>query len=278
MIVLKLGGAAGIQDEPIVEDIARLWEDGEQVILVHGGSETLNQVSKDLGHPPRFVTSPSGHQSRVTDRKTLEIFTMVYCGARNKALVEKLQKAGVQAVGLSGIDGRIFEGRRKPKIRYVENGKTKVLRNDFTGKVETLNTDLLQLLLENGYMPVLTPPAISTESEAINVDGDRAAALVASSFRSESLVILSNVPGLLKDLEDPESLVPEVFVEDLDEAMQFAGGRMKKKLLGAAEAVEAGVERVILASANRENPFARALQGEGTVVRRRTPRGAPHAV
>ena len=124
-----------------------------------------------LGRPPKFVTSPSGYTSRFTDRETLEIFEMVYCGKVNKGIVERLQKLGVNAVGLSGLDGRIFEGKHKDKVRSVENGKTKVLRGDHTGTVEKVNTALLELLLENHYLPVLTPPGSSFQGIAVNVDG-----------------------------------------------------------------------------------------------------------
>lgn len=264
--VIKVGGAAGIDYDKVCDDVARLWDDGERVVLVHGGSAELNEISTKLGHPPRFVTSPSGHESRVTDRETLAIFEMVYCGKQNKGIVERLQRRGVQAVGLSGLDGRIFEGRRKDKIRYVDGPKTKVLRNDYTGKVEKVNKDLVTLLLDNGYLPVLTPPACSYEGDAINVDGDRASAELAVALRAQTLLLLSNVPGLLEDLEDPTSLVEHVPLSEMEGAMAFAGGRMKKKLLGAREAVEKGVVRVILGDANRDQPVQDALAGMGTVV------------
>lgn len=264
--VIKVGGAAGIDYDKVCADVAALWTSGERVVLVHGGSAELNRVSEALGHPPRFVTSPSGHESRVTDPETMKMFQMVYCGAQNKGIVERLQKLNVNAVGLSGLDGRLFEGRRKPRIRYVEGGKTKVLRGDFTGKVEAVNTELLGLLLDHGYLPVVSPPGASFEGEAINVDGDRAAAQLAVALRAENLVILSNVPGLLRDLDDPASLVPHIPLAEVEANMAYAGGRMKKKLLGASEAVERGVTRVILGDANLDEPVRRAVAGRGTVV------------
>ena len=113
-----------------------------------------------------MVTSVSGYESRYTDRETLEIFEMVYCGKINKGIVEKMQKRGINAVGLSGVDGRIWEGIRKSAITIIEDGKRKVLRGDHTGRVERVNLDLIQLLLEHGYTPVLSPPAISYQGEA----------------------------------------------------------------------------------------------------------------
>src|SRR5690606_1924158 len=105
LVVVKVGGSDGIDLDALCDDVAQLVSAGSRLVLVHGGSAETNRVSRLLGHPPRFVTSPSGHQSRFTDRATLEIFEMVYCGKVNKGLVERLQAGGVNAVGLSGIDG-----------------------------------------------------------------------------------------------------------------------------------------------------------------------------
>jgi acetylglutamate/LysW-gamma-L-alpha-aminoadipate kinase len=213
-----------------------------------------------------MVTSVSGYESRYTDRETLEIFEMVYCGKMNKAIVEKLQRNGVNAVGLSGLDGRIWEGVRKATITILEAGKKKVLRDDFTGKVEKVNLGLIHLLLAGSFTPVLTPPAISYEGEAINVDGDRAAAMLASGLKVDKLIILSNVPGLLKDVQDEGSLIPDVPFERIEEFAAFAKGRMKKKVLGAVEAIREGVKEVVLADARKGLPITEALLGKGTVI------------
>ena len=171
MIVIKVGGGKDLNIDAIVADIVKLRGEGRELLLVHGGAETTNEVAEALGHPPQFVTSESGYVSRRTDRRTLEIFEMVYCGQLNKMWVEKLQMAGVNAVGLSGLDGRIFEGTRKDTLRVRIDGKRLVLRDDWTGTVERINTHLLRTLLDAGYLPVLTPPAASDKGEAINVDG-----------------------------------------------------------------------------------------------------------
>jgi len=202
MIVIKVGGGKDLNIDAVVADIVKLRAAGKDLLLVHGGAETTNEVAEQLGHPPQFVTSESGYVSRRTDRRTLEIFEMVYCGQLNKMWVEKLQTQSVNAVGLSGLDGRIFEGKRKDKLRVRINDKRMVIRDDWTGTVERVNIDLLRLLLDAGYLPVLTPPGSSNNGEAINVDGDRAAAMAAAAFEAESLVILSNVPGLLRDFPD----------------------------------------------------------------------------
>ena len=267
VIVVKVGGALGIDYDALCDDIAELHREGRALILVHGGSAETNRIAEKLGHPPRFVTSPSGYSSRFTDRETLEIFEMVYCGKQNKGLVERLQRLGVNAVGLSGLDGRIFEGKHKDTVRSVEDGKVKLLRGDFTGTVERVNTALLTLLLENGYLPVLTPPGVSFEGVAINVDGDRAAAALAVAFRAEALLLLSNVPGLLRDFSDESSLIPEIPAGEVEAFMDYAKDRMKKKVLGAAEAVRGGVGRVVFGDARIRTPVRQALAGRGTVVR-----------
>jgi acetylglutamate/LysW-gamma-L-alpha-aminoadipate kinase len=267
MIVVKVGGSAGLDMEAVCADVAGLVQQGEQVVLVHGGSHETNTISEKLGHPPRTVTSVSGHESRYTDRQTLEILTMVVGGRINKLLVERLQQLGVNAVGLSGLDGRLLEGKRKATLRIVENGKRKVLRGEYSGKIERVNATLLLMLLEAGYTPVIAPLAISYEHEALNVDGDRAAAAIGSAIKAQTVIILSNVPGLLRDFPDEASLIshiPRAVAPNYLE--QYAKGRMKRKLLGATEALQAGVGRVILADGRIDQPVHHALAGQGTVI------------
>lgn len=265
MFVVKIGGSRGINLDYILEDLARQTE---PFVLVHGASDELNQLSEQLGKPPRMVTSPSGYTSRYTDRETLDLFAMVYCGKVNTRIVEKLQQLGVNALGLSGVDGRLLEGKRKPSIRIVEDGRTKMLHNDFTGKVERANGDLIRLLLDNGYLPVISPLAISYECEAINVDGDRAAAVIAKALGAERLIILSNTPGFLKDVSDEASLIPELSRNEIAQAIEtYAQGRMKKKLLGAQEALAEGVKTVVLADGRVPNPITAAKSGHGTTIR-----------
>ncbi len=267
MIIVKVGGGKGISLEAVCQDVSALVGRGERLILVHGASHETNVLSTALGKPPRFVTSLSGVESRYTDRDTLDIFNMAYVGKMNKRFVERLQQLGVNAVGLCGADGRSMEGERKAAIKVIENGKRKVLRDDFTGRIEKINTDLLTLLLDHGYTPVLCPPGLSYESEIINVDGDRAAAVLAAAFKAETLVILSNVPGLLRDVNDPASLVHKIDKAHMASYMDLAHGRMKKKVMGAAEALAQGVGTVIMGDARIEHPIQQALQGQGTVIR-----------
>ena len=255
-LVVTVGGAAGIDLEALCADIAARWHAGERLVLVHGGSDATNVLAEQLGHPPRMVVSPSGHVSRYTDRQSLEIFAMATAGL-NRRLVERLQGLSVPAWGLSGIDGRV-----------------RILRDDWTGTVESADGDLLRLLLYGGavghggqgYLPVLAPLAAGENGEMLNVDGDRAAAVVAGALGAGTLLLLSNVAGLLRSYPDESSLVDTLDAAALPEAMELAQGRMKKKLLAAQEAIERGVERVVIGDGRRAQPVGDALAGMGTVI------------
>lgn len=263
MNVIKVGGGDGIDYELFCQDLSKQGD----YVLVHGGSAKLNEVSTKLGHPPHFVTSVSGHQSRLTDRHTLEIFNMVYAGYANKMIVEMLQRLGVNAVGLTGLDGRLVEGDQKEALKIIEDGRKQVIRGDHSGIIRKINTKLLDLLLDNGYVPVLTPPAISGSGVAINVDGDRFAAQVAVALEAENLLLLSNVPGLLLDVADEDSLIRHILPDQIDDHIErVAKGRMKKKLLGAKEALAGGVGKVILGDARGSSPISDALAENGTVI------------
>jgi acetylglutamate/LysW-gamma-L-alpha-aminoadipate kinase len=266
MIVVKVGGGTSLNIDAVVADIVTLRATGTDLLLVHGGAQTTNAVAEALGHPPQFVTSETGHVSRRTDRRTLEIFEMVYCGQLNKMWVEKLQTRGINAVGLSGLDGRVFEGTRKDTLRIRVDGRRMVLRDDWTGTVERVNTALLNLLVTNGYFPVLTPPGSSTSGEAINVDGDRAAAMVAGAFKADALVILTDQVGLLKNFPDESTLISKIAKGEANRFMEFAEGRMKKKVMGAVEAIDEGVGKVIFADGRIDEPITRALAGAGTHI------------
>jgi [amino group carrier protein]-L-2-aminoadipate 6-kinase len=273
MLVIKLGGSRGIDTEAFVADLAAVVKGGEQVVFVHGGNKELDDLCERLGIPVRQVTSATGQVSRFTDAETMDAFLMAYAGRINKRLVEKLQSLGVNAVGLTAMDGRIASGRRKASIRILEDGKPKVLHGDYAGSIETIDPTLPRLLAENGYLPVLTPPAISTDGEAINVDGDKLAMELAVALGAEALLIFSNTPGLLADVNDEASLVRAIsFAGETDDAaLAMAQGRMKKKVLSAFNALKGGVGRVVFADARVAEPVQRALRGEGTVI-------APHAL
>jgi len=266
MIVVKVGGSLGVDFAAVCDDIASLLGQGQQVVVVHGGSAETNEISEKLGMPPRFVTNPQGMTSRYTDRPALEVFGMVVNGRINTLMGERLQQAGVNAFGLSGVDGRLIEARRKDVIRVVENGKPRMLRDDHSGKVEAVNAALLHCLIEASLTPVIAPLAISPQGEALNVDADRCAAAVAAALAAEQLIILTNVPGLMRRYPDESTLIARLPKNGLEAALEFAEGRMKKKVIGAAEALERGVGRVIFADGRIQTPLFAALEGKGTVI------------
>ncbi len=259
VIVVKVGGSAGIDRAAVARDVAEIAARGERVVLVHGASSETDALASALGHPARTVVSPSGQQSRRTDRRTLELFAMAALGVETFAYVELLRRNGARAVGVFGL----LAGPRK-SVRALEDGKVVLLRDDYTGKVETIDVPALRALLDGGSLPVLPPLALSPEGEGLNVDGDRAAAAVAAALEASTLVVLSNVPGLLRDVADAGSVVATA---TLDEADALAHGRMKKKAMAAREALDAGVANVVIASGRVERPVTRALAGEGTTIR-----------
>ncbi len=265
MIVVKMGGAQGVNLAAVCEDVATLVGQGEAVIFVHGGSNETNELSQKMGLTPRFITTVTGFTSRYTDRSTLEIFCMA-TGKINLMLVEQLQKAGVNAVGLSGVDGRLLCAKRNEAIKIVENGRRMVIRDDYTGKIEQVNTALLQTLLSTGLTPVIQPLAISEAGDALNVDADRAAAIIAGALKAQQLILLTNVPGLLRSYPDESTLIPHIPRTSVQNALDIAEGRMKKKVLGAMEALELGVEKVIFADGRVDHPLTGALAGQGTTI------------
>lgn len=265
-IVIKLGGAAGVDAAAVCADVAELAAKGWPLVLVHGTSAAADALAAKCRLPVRHITSPSGHVSRYTDPEMLELYVAAAAGQVNKGLVAELQRLGCNAAGLSGVDGRLLVARRKDAVRAVEAGRQRIIRDDYTGQLEAANGDLLRLLLSAGYTPVIAPLALGTAGERLNVDGDRAAALLAGALGASALVILSNVPGLLRDYPDEGSLIRQVPASELGLVEGFAQGRMKKKLLAAREALTAGVATVILADSRRPNPIRAALMGEGTVI------------
>lgn len=265
-IVVKIGGTEGVDFSAISRDAAGIISQGQRLVLVHGGSAEANQLGEALDYPPRFITSPSGFTSRYTDRRTLEIFAMAVNGKVNTLLVEGLHGLGVNALGLSGLDGRLMVATRKAAIQSVENGKRKIVRDDYTGKIEAINLELLETLLGASYTPVIAPMAVSQNGEALNVDADRAAAMIAAALKASTLLLLTAVPGLMRSFPDESTLIQNLASSKLEEALNYAEGRMKKKVLGAQEALQGGVGRVIIADGRVESPITEALSGKGTVI------------
>ena len=262
MLIIKIGGSLTDLD-PLLADIAACKE---PLVLVHGANRELNELSTRLGHPPRMVTSERGEVSRFTDATTMDHFLMAYAGKQNKRIVERLRALGANAVGLTAMDGGIAVGRRKPDLRVKEGEKTKVLHGDHSGSIEKVDPRLLRLLLDGGYLPVITPPAISQDGVAINVDGDRLAMEVATALRAERLLIFADTPGFMRDVNDERSVIPLIHLEEVDRMAQYGKGRARVKLLAAAQAIRRGIQAVGLLDGRGEHPLTRAFEGAGTWV------------
>lgn len=263
LVVVKIGGNRDVDTARVVDDVASLCRTGRGVVLVHGGSGLTDALSERLGHPPRTITSPGGMTSRYTDSETLRIYAMAVAGEINTGLVASLQQRGMNALGLSGVDGRLIVARRKEAVRSVlPDGRVQVLRDDYTGQIESVNGELLRQLLTAGYVPVIAPLALGHSGERLNVDGDRVSAAIAAELRAGVLAIVTDVPGLLTDPRDPGTLIPAIPAVLLDEYTGYARGRMRKKLLGAAEALRGGVGRVCIGNA----PLPDLLSGAGTTI------------
>ncbi|MGQ9515336.1 MAG: [LysW]-aminoadipate/[LysW]-glutamate kinase [Thermoproteota archaeon] len=264
MIVVKIGGSLLLTGaEQVIDDLASISASGGELVVVHGGAAEVTNVIESLGKKPIFVLSPSGMRSRYTDRETVEIYQMVMAGKLNKRLVAMLQRKGVNALGLCGIDGMLVRGQRKKKLLIVdERGRRRVIDGGFTGGNLTVNSKLLLSLIHEGYTPVIAPVAISEEFEPLNVDSDSVASRVAVETKAEVLILLTNVDGLLVE----GKLVTSLSIAEASELRPKIGHGMMRKVQSALEAVSQGVPRVIIANGLVENPVERALEGKGTVV------------
>jgi [amino group carrier protein]-L-2-aminoadipate 6-kinase len=263
MITIKIGGSVVDDLHPsTILDIKKISEK-EGVIIVHGGGKEVTKVCEQLGKQPKFITSPSGIKSRYTDKETAEIFTMVMSGRINKNIVRMLQKNGINAVGLSGADGKVIQADRKKKLLIVnEKGRKQAIDGGYTGKISNINDSLIKLLLNQGIIPVISPIALSEESEFLNVDGDRAAAYVAGKVQSDKVLFITNVDGLLMD----DKLVKNLTLAEAKEIRPKIGPGMEKKILASTEALDMGVKEALIANGQRENPISAAIAHDNCTV------------
>jgi acetylglutamate/LysW-gamma-L-alpha-aminoadipate kinase len=263
MITIKIGGSVVDNLHPsTISDIKKVAKE-QGVILVHGGGKEVTKVSADLGKEPKFVVSPSGIKSRYTDKETAEIFTMVMSGKINKTIVKMLQKNGVNAIGLSGVDGKIIQAERKKRLLIInEKGRKQAIDGGYTGKITDVNATLLKSLVSQGYIPVISPIAISEESDFLNVDGDRAAAYIAGKVQADKVLFVTNVDGLLIN----EKIVNNLTLAEAKEIRPKIGFGMEKKVLAATEALDMGVKEALIANGQRENPITSAIAHDNCTV------------
>ena len=265
-VVVKIGGARAVDPAGAIDDVASLVDRGRDVVVVHGGSTAVDDTLEALGEEPTYVETPGGVVGRFTDERTMEVFSMVLPGKLNTDLTASLRGAGVDALGLSGVDGGLLTGPRKSAVRVLEDGKRKIKRGDHSGRITDVNADLLGTLLGDGYTPVVTVPMLADDGVAVNADADRAAAAVAGALGAE-LVVLTDVEGVYEDPDDPSTLIGSVATqEEFDGLKNAADGFMRKKVMAAEEALNAGASTVVVASANADAPITAALGGSGTHV------------
>ena len=262
MIIVKIGGGQGINLQGIIGDLSAIED---KFVIVHGANALRDKLADALGQPKQVITSVKGYSSVYSDEGMIDLMMMSYAGARNKRIVELCQKNGLNAVGLSGLDGKAVRGVRNKGIRVYQDGKQKIVR-DFSGKPEAVNKDLLFLLLDHGYVPVLTVPIIDEENNAINTENDDVVRVLQQAVKADTIINLIEAPGVLKDKNDETTLIAKISPLELEALEHQVEGRMKRKILAVRKLFEAGATRVIIADGRGEHPVADALSGKGTVI------------
>lgn len=262
MYIIKVGGGADINVEGIARDLARL--DGP-IVVVLGANAARDAIAERLGTPKTILESVSGYSSVYSDEAAIDAIMMAYAGLRCSRFVELCQQNDVNAVGLSGIDGRAVQGERNRGIRVREGSKT-LLKRDFSGKPRAVNAALFRLLMGGGYVPVVTIPILDENGHAINSENDDIVNVLQRSLAADCVVQLIEAPGFLDDKDDPDSLVPELSRSEIEHREQQVEGRMKRKMLALRRLLESGASRVIIGDGRTDHPVSDALDGKGTLI------------
>ncbi|MBO5009236.1 MAG: acetylglutamate kinase [Clostridia bacterium] len=257
IIVVKYGGNAMINEqlkEQVMEDIALLWLIGVKVVLIHGGGPEINEMMDKLGKKPEFVEG-----LRVTDKETVDIVQMVLAGKVNKSLVTLLTMKGGHAVGLSGIDGGLIEAVTKDE------------RLGYVGKITKIRPQPITDLLEKNYIPVISTVATDRHGNVYNINGDTAAAYIAGALGAERLLMMTDIAGILRDKDDPTSLIPELSVSEAKKLYEdgVISGGMIPKVDCCIKALEEGVENVTILDGRIPHSILMELltdEGAGTMV------------
>ncbi len=262
MMLIKIGGGEQINLEATIADLATLEQ---PFVIVHGANVLRDQLAQQLGKEKTVLTSVSGYTSVFSDQDAIDVIMMSYSGLRNKQIVELCQRNNINAVGLTGLDGRLVQGERNKGIRVRENGKT-LIKRDLSGKPRSINSQLLTLLLGNGYCPVLTIPIADENGFAINSENDDIVVQIASALDIDTVIQLIEAPGFLDDSADETSLVTSMSLSELERREASVEGRIKRKLLALTRLCQGGKTRVIIADGRGEQPIISALEGAGTHI------------
>ena len=234
VVVVKYGGNAMINEQlkqQVMEDIVLLWLIGVRVVLVHGGGPEINELMDRLGKKPEFVNG-----LRVTDKETMDIVQMVLAGKVNKTLVNLLEMKGGKAVGLSGMDGRLLQCTIKDE------------RLGYVGEIQKIHINPVTDLLDRGYIPVVSTVGCDKSGNAYNINGDTAAAYIAGALKAENLIMMTDIAGVLRDKNDPSTLIPEICLDDLPSLYEkgVISGGMIPKVECCATALSRGVRNVVI--------------------------------
>ena len=259
IVVVKYGGNAMVNEQlkqQVMEDIVLLWLIGVKVVLVHGGGPEISELMKKLGKQPQFVDG-----LRVTDQETVDIVQMVLAGKVNKTLVNLLEMKGGRAVGLSGMDGRLIEAKMKDE------------RLGFVGEVTKIHISPVTDLLDKGYIPVVSTVGCDRQGNAYNINGDTAAAHIAGALNAERLIMMTDIAGILRDKDDPSTLIPEITLSQAKElyASGVISGGMIPKVDCCVTALHAGVKNVVIMDGRVPHSILMELltnEGAGTWIRR----------
>ncbi len=230
MIVIKIGGSIVEGLHPsILDDFIELYK-REKIVVVHGGGKDVTTIATLMGKEQNFIESPEGKRSRYTDKETSMIYTMVMSGKINKNITAMLSSKGISSVGITGIDGETIRAQRKKKLIILnEKGRKMIIDGGYTGKVSKIDPKLINILLNNGYLPVISPVALGEEYEFLNIDGDRAAANIAGTLKSDIVIFITNVSGLIMD----EKLVNQLTLDEAKKLLPKIGPGMEKKILAS---------------------------------------------
>ncbi len=253
LIVVKMGGKV------LGENLSNLTRDinnnvcKKQFVLVHGGGLEITEIASKMGKKQEFVVSPKGFRSRYTDRETIEIYTMVMMGRINKRIVAALQSEAICSVGMSGLDGSSVKAKRKKRIAIMDDrGRKRVVDGGYTGQICEVNPKLLWVLLNNGFVPVIAPIAISEEFEPLNVNADRMAAHIAGALKADKLALLTDVSGITLDGE----FLSKITTSELKKMLPKVGHGMMTKAYAAIEALNLGVREVVISSGLQKHPIS----------------------